>query len=37
MDLFAEMIFIHGFVHGNPHPGNVLVCPQGHNDFCMGK
>jgi aarF domain-containing kinase len=24
--LFSEMIFLHGFVHCDPHPGNVLVC-----------
>uniref|UniRef100_A0A7I4ALG2 Protein kinase domain-containing protein n=1 Tax=Physcomitrium patens TaxID=3218 RepID=A0A7I4ALG2_PHYPA len=23
--IFAEMIFCHGFVHGDPHPGNLLV------------
>ncbi|XP_039268202.2 aarF domain-containing protein kinase 1-like [Styela clava] len=23
--LFSEMIFVHGFVHCDPHPGNVLV------------
>ncbi|XP_068195696.1 aarF domain-containing protein kinase 1 [Antennarius striatus] len=28
--VYSEMIFIHGFVHCDPHPGNVLVrkCPQ---------
>ncbi|XP_029349168.1 aarF domain-containing protein kinase 1 isoform X1 [Echeneis naucrates] len=28
--LYSEMIFVHGFVHCDPHPGNVLVrmCPQ---------
>ncbi|KAG0628313.1 hypothetical protein M758_1G017700 [Ceratodon purpureus] len=25
VDIFAEMIFCHGFVHGDPHPGNLLV------------
>ncbi|XP_067336379.1 aarF domain-containing protein kinase 1 isoform X3 [Channa argus] len=28
--LYSEMIFVHGFVHCDPHPGNVLVrkCPK---------
>ncbi|XP_037096545.1 aarF domain-containing protein kinase 1 isoform X3 [Syngnathus acus] len=28
--MYSEMIFIHGFVHCDPHPGNVLVqkCPK---------
>lgn len=25
VDIFAEMIFCHGYVHGDPHPGNILV------------
>lgn len=25
---FSEMIFIHGFVHCDPHPGNLLVRPR---------
>lgn len=30
--MYSEMIFIHGFVHCDPHPGNVLVrkCPQSN-------
>ncbi|XP_034531590.1 aarF domain-containing protein kinase 1 [Notolabrus celidotus] len=24
--MYSEMIFVHGFVHCDPHPGNVLVC-----------
>ncbi|XP_053553329.1 aarF domain-containing protein kinase 1 isoform X1 [Bombina bombina] len=26
--LYSEMIFVHGFVHCDPHPGNVLVCQK---------
>ncbi|KAM9786897.1 aarF domain-containing protein kinase 1 isoform 2-T2 [Syngnathus typhle] len=28
--MYSEMIFVHGFVHCDPHPGNVLVqkCPK---------
>ncbi|CEI96229.1 hypothetical protein RMCBS344292_10395 [Rhizopus microsporus] len=26
--VFSEMIFIHGFVHCDPHPGNVFVRPS---------
>ncbi|KAJ4791081.1 Protein kinase superfamily protein [Rhynchospora pubera] len=33
MELFAEMIFVHGFVHGDPHPGNILVSSQGNGRF----
>jgi len=25
--IFSEMIFTHGFVHCDPHPGNVLINP----------
>ena len=27
--LFAELIFVHGYVHGDPHPGNVMIRPRG--------
>ncbi len=27
--VFSEMIFSHGFVHSDPHPGNVLINPIG--------
>ncbi|TKY56662.1 AarF domain-containing protein kinase 1 [Spatholobus suberectus] len=32
-ELFAEMIFVHGYIHGDPHPGNILVSPEGCNGF----
>ncbi|KAI8536599.1 hypothetical protein RHMOL_Rhmol10G0270300 [Rhododendron molle] len=35
VEVFAEMIFVHGFVHGDPHPGNILVSPEGPNSFCL--
>lgn len=36
VEVFAEMIFVHGFIHGDPHPGNILVSPGGHNGFSLG-
>ncbi|KAJ8753429.1 hypothetical protein K2173_019828 [Erythroxylum novogranatense] len=35
IEVFAEMIFINGFVHGDPHPGNILVCPKGPKGFSL--
>lgn len=35
IELFGEMIFIHGFVHGDPHPGNLLVSPRGQGRFSL--
>ncbi|KAK9106481.1 hypothetical protein Syun_022492 [Stephania yunnanensis] len=35
VEVFAEMIFVHGFLHGDPHPGNILVSPEGHDDFSL--
>lgn len=30
--MYSEMIFVNGFVHCDPHPGNVLVrkCPKSN-------
>ena len=25
-EVFSSMMFVHGFVHADPHPGNVFVC-----------
>lgn len=36
--LYMEMIFVHGFYHADPHPGNILVLPGnviGLLDFGM--
>ncbi|KAL2317303.1 hypothetical protein Fmac_031179 [Flemingia macrophylla] len=27
-ELIAEMIFVHGYIHGDPHPGNIFVSPE---------
>jgi ubiquinone biosynthesis protein len=39
--LYATMIFDHGFFHGDPHPGNILVAPDGETiallDFGLAK
>jgi len=38
--LYATMIFTHGFFHGDPHPGNILVLDDGRLgllDFGLAK
>jgi len=39
--IYATMIFDHGFFHGDPHPGNLLVAPDGETivllDFGLAK
>lgn len=27
LDAFSEMTMVHGFIHGDPHPGNLLILP----------
>jgi ubiquinone biosynthesis protein len=39
-ELYARMIFTHGFFHGDPHPGNILVLDDGRLallDFGLAK
>lgn len=31
--LYSEMIFVNGFVHSDPHPGNILV-KKNENGTC---
>ncbi|XP_076955596.1 uncharacterized protein LOC143630486 [Bidens hawaiensis] len=35
VEAFAEMIFVHGFVHGDPHPGNILVSMDKKKGFSL--
>ena len=28
-EMYLDMIFYHGFYHGDPHPGNLIVLPNG--------
>ena len=39
-DVFCQMILVHGFFHGDPHPGNILVQRDGRLvllDFGLAK
>ncbi|GLI59471.1 hypothetical protein VaNZ11_001354 [Volvox africanus] len=31
--LFGELMFIYGYVHGDPHPGNLMVRPKGRSSW----
>eukprot|EP00898_Chlorokybus_atmophyticus_P005157 jgi/Chlat1/5642/Chrsp369S05387 len=33
--VFAEMVYCHAFVHGDPHPGNILVRKSSNNAHGM--
>ncbi|XP_022143333.1 uncharacterized aarF domain-containing protein kinase 1 isoform X2 [Momordica charantia] len=35
VEIFAEMIFVHGFVHCDPHPGNILVSQDSLNGLTL--
>lgn len=39
--IYSTMIFEHGFFHGDPHPGNLMVAPDGKTivllDFGLAK
>jgi aarF domain-containing kinase len=35
--IFSELIFSHGFVHTDPHPGNVLINPVKSSNKSSSK
>lgn len=30
------MVFVHGFLHVDLHPGNILISSKGQSDFSLG-
>ena len=31
-EMYSQMIFKHGFIHCDPHPGNILINKQKNGD-----
>lgn len=36
-EAFAEMTFVHGYIHADPHPGNIMVRPKGGQAAAEGS
>ena len=32
LEAFSDMVFVHGRVHADPHPGNLLVRPMAEGE-----